>query len=94
VPKPHERARFMSLQNAVQHVAAASGATLSSWWLEEMPDKSLRGMTNVSAFSIAVAFALPLFLSLVERNLGLRRQPMPEPWTAQAEVARQSLPPS
>jgi predicted MFS family arabinose efflux permease len=93
VPKPHERARFMSLQSAVQHIAAALGALLSSSLLEELPDKRLGGMATVAQFSICVAFALPVFLRMVEWNLGLRRQPTPQPWTAEAEVARHSIPP-
>jgi predicted MFS family arabinose efflux permease len=93
VPKPHERARFMSLQSAVQHVAAALGAVLSSALLEELPDKRLSGMATVAEFAICVAFALPVFLRMVEHNLDLRTLPTPQPWTADAEVARQSIPP-
>jgi predicted MFS family arabinose efflux permease len=94
VPKPHERARFMSLQSAVQHIGAALGAMFSSSLLKELPDKHLQGMSTVAEFSIAMSLVLPLLLSRVERNLGLRRQPTPVPWTAKAEVARQSIPPA
>jgi predicted MFS family arabinose efflux permease len=94
VPMPHERARFMSLQSSVQHIAAAIGAMLSSRLLHELPDHRLAGMSGVATFSIVLAFALPVFLSLVEHNLGLRHKPAPaQPWTAEVEVARQSIPP-
>jgi predicted MFS family arabinose efflux permease len=94
VPRPHERARFMSLQSAVQHVAAAAGAVLSSRLLEEMPNKQLAGMPKVAAFSIVMAAALPWLLRRVEHRLEHRRSASFEPWTAQAEVARNSMPPS
>jgi predicted MFS family arabinose efflux permease len=93
VPRPHERARFMSLQSAVQHVGAAIGAMLSSSLLEELPDKRLSGMPVVATFSIAMAFGLPLLLRLVEQRLQQREVPAAQPWTAPAEVARASIPP-
>jgi predicted MFS family arabinose efflux permease len=93
VPLPHERARFMSLQSAVQHIAAALGAVLSSALLHELPDEHLAGMRTVALFSIALAFALPLLLQFVERQLAARGMPTPVPWTADVEVARQSIPP-
>ncbi len=94
VPRPHERARFMSLQNATQHVGAAAGAMLSSSLLVELPDKRLSGMPVVATFSIAMAFGLPLLLRVVERQLRLRESPAAQPWTAPAEVARASIPPA
>jgi predicted MFS family arabinose efflux permease len=94
VPRPHERARFMSLQSAVQHVGAAIGAMSSSSLLEERPDERLSGMRVVATFSIAMAFGLPLLLRLVERQLQQREVPAAQPWTAPAEVARASIPPA
>lgn len=94
VPRAHERARFMSLQNSVQHVGAAIGAMLSSSLLEELPDGRLSGMPVVATFSIAMAFGLPLLLRLVERQLQQRETPSTQPWTAPAEVARASIPPA
>jgi predicted MFS family arabinose efflux permease len=93
VPRPHERARFMSLQNATQHVGAATGAMLSSSLLVELPDHRLSGMPVVATFSIAMAFGLPLLLRSVERQLQQRESPAAQPWTAPAEVARASIPP-
>jgi predicted MFS family arabinose efflux permease len=94
VPMAHERARFMSLQSAVQHVAAAFGAVLSSRLLHELPDKRLDGMAQVASFAIALSVALPFLLQRVERMLQRRKTPSVQPWTADAEVARQSIPPS
>jgi len=94
VPKPHERARFMSLQSAVQHMAAALGAMLSSTLLTELPDKRLAGMPTVATFSVVMASFLPFLLRYVERQLSLRPAQPAEPWTAPAEVARASIPPA
>jgi predicted MFS family arabinose efflux permease len=85
--------RFMSLQNAMQHVGAATGAMLSSSLLEELPDKRLSGMPVVATFSVAMAFGLPLLLRLMERQLQQRETPAAQPWTVPAEVARASIPP-
>ena len=94
VPLPHERARFMSLQSAVQHVGAASGSILSSLLLTELPNERLSGMRGVASFSIAMALGLPLLLRYVEHKLAQRERPVPQPWTAPAEVARASIPPA
>jgi predicted MFS family arabinose efflux permease len=94
VPRAHERARFMSLQSAMQHVGAACGAVLSSWLLTEEPDKRLSGMPVVATFSIAMAFGLPLLLRFVERQVEQRETQVAQPWTAPAEVARASIPPA
>ena len=95
VPKPHERARFMSLQSAMQHVAAALGAMLSSSLLSELPDRRLAGMPLVATLSIVMAIALPFLLRYVEHQLaGRPAAATVEPWTAPAEVARASIPPA
>lgn len=93
VPMPHERARFMSLQSSVQHIAAALGAMLSSSLLRELPDQRLQGMPLVASFAIGLALLLPIFLRLVEGSLVARPEAAPLPWTADVEVQRQSIPP-
>jgi len=95
VPLPHERARFISLQSAVQHLAAALGAVLASQLLTELPDARLDGMANVAQCSIGLALVLPMLLSLVERELHTRARPsLPDAWEPEAEVARHSVPPA
>jgi predicted MFS family arabinose efflux permease len=94
VPQPHERARFMSLQSAVQHVGAAAGSALGSLLLVELPDTTLRGMPFVASVSIAFGLVSPLLLAPVERRLRLRRPSLPPLWTIEAEVARSSIPPA
>ncbi len=61
-----ERARFMSIQSAVQHAASASGAFLSSQMLSELSGGALSGMKRVSLTAIALTLLLPAFLATVE----------------------------
>ena len=69
VPESGERARFMSIQSAVQHTAAALGAFLSARILGELPDHKLVGMGKVAGLSIALTALLPFMLFIVERGV-------------------------
>jgi hypothetical protein len=72
VPKPLERARFMSMQSAVQHLASAGGAFLSSRMLTELPDHTLAGMGHVAAVTIVLSLVLQLIVWAVERSVRVR----------------------
>jgi predicted MFS family arabinose efflux permease len=72
VPLPHERARFLSLQSAAQHMAASLGAVTSAQLLRERADHTLEGMPRVATLSIALSVFLPGLLWLVERQLQTR----------------------
>ncbi len=74
VPAAHERARFMSLQSAVQHMASALGAVMSSHLLSELPDHQLAGMPQVASVSIALGVLLPFALAACERRVRRREQ--------------------
>jgi predicted MFS family arabinose efflux permease len=78
VPAPYERARFMSIQSAVQHIASALGAFVSAQLLRERVDHTLEGMPNVAGMSIILALALPVLLLRIERRLR-QRDAQPEP---------------
>jgi predicted MFS family arabinose efflux permease len=69
VPGPRERARFMSIQSAVQHLAAALGAFLSAQILGELPDHKLEGMPTVTMITMALAALMPLLLWTVEARV-------------------------
>jgi predicted MFS family arabinose efflux permease len=71
VPAPGERARFMSAQSVVQHLAAAAGAFVASRMLRELPDGGVAGMAHVAWFALVLAAVVPWLLRLVE--LGVRR---------------------
>jgi predicted MFS family arabinose efflux permease len=72
VPAPYERARFMSIQSAVQHLASAFGAFVSSLILTERADHTLRGMPTVASLSIVLALLLPVLLAQCERSVKAR----------------------
>jgi predicted MFS family arabinose efflux permease len=69
VPQPEERASFSSVQSAVQHMAAASGAFLSARMLSENASHELVGMPSVTWLAIAISCALPPLLVIVERRV-------------------------
>lgn len=75
VPAPHERARFMSTQSAVQHIASALGAVLGSAVLREMPDHKLANMPAVAMISIVLGSALPFLMAAVASQLKRRVVP-------------------
>ena len=83
VPRPAERAGFMSLNSTVQHGAAALGAMVSARLLSETPAGALVGVPAVGALSLAFTTALPALMWLVERGVRRREagggQPAPEP---------------
>jgi predicted MFS family arabinose efflux permease len=72
VPDQQERARFMSAQSAVQHIACAAGAMLASQMLVSDADGNLIGMANVAWFSAAMATAVPVVLWSIERIVKAR----------------------
>ncbi len=69
VPRPAERARFMSLQSCVQHVASATASYTSARLLTELPDGELVGVPRLALIAMALAALLPFFLRAVEARL-------------------------
>ncbi len=69
---PHERAQYMSLQSAMQHIAASVGAIGASWILTTAPDQSLQHVDVVIFLSIGLAAMMPLLLWRVERRMRAR----------------------
>ncbi len=74
VPDNAMRARFMSLQSAVQHMAAAVGAFLSARLLSDLPDGTLGGVPRVAGLSMVLTLLLPAMLWVVERRVRQREQ--------------------
>jgi predicted MFS family arabinose efflux permease len=72
VPEPAERARFMSAQSAVQHLAAAAGAFAASLALTDGANGSLEGMPGVALAAIGLALFVPFVSLFVEK--GVRRR--------------------
>ncbi|WP_437948312.1 MFS transporter [Sorangium sp. So ce296] len=71
VPLPSERARFASMQSAVQHLASALAAFVSARMLRELPDGRLDGMGGVAALAIACALVFCPLLLWIERQVAL-----------------------
>jgi predicted MFS family arabinose efflux permease len=84
VPRPVERARFQSTQSAVQHLASAAGALLSSALLSSAEGGRLLGVWKVAIFSGVLALALPVLLAAVAPRVARREA---EARVADREVA-------
>ncbi|MFO0659242.1 MAG: MFS transporter [Polyangiaceae bacterium] len=72
VPRPHERAGFMSALSAVQHTAAAAGAFLSAKLLTQTADHRLEGVGLISWATIAGSLTMPPLLWLIEKAIRIR----------------------
>lgn len=75
VPRPQQRARFMSAQSAVQHAASAAGAVLASLVLVAAPDGKLVHMDRVALGALLVACLVPFGAHALERRLRARDAP-------------------
>jgi len=74
VPAPRERASFMSLIGAVQHLSTSAGAVFSSVILSTGGSGELVGMPRLGGIAMAVASLVPALFWLVERRV--RRAPL------------------
>jgi predicted MFS family arabinose efflux permease len=74
VPAPEVRARFMSRQSAVQHMASAVGAGVSAWLLHERADHSLAGMRTLAVGAIGLSLILPFTVAALARRIAARAQ--------------------
>lgn len=72
VPEPRERARFMSAQSAVQHLASSAGAMLGAQLLTELPGGALVGVDDLAWFAVATSITLPVILFAVDRRIRAR----------------------
>ncbi|APR85147.1 Arabinose efflux permease [Minicystis rosea] len=80
VPSPRERARFMSIQSALQHFASALGAFISAHVLRELPGGALEGIPTVATLSMILGATFPPLAWAVEARLARSR---PAPITAE-----------
>lgn len=69
VPRPAERARYMSFQSAVQHIACALGAIASTHFLHEAPGSVLIGMPGLAIATAILTAFVPFILGSVERRV-------------------------
>ncbi len=74
VPHPRDRARFMSLQSAVQHLSTSIGSGWSTWLLTEGPGGRLEGMPTLASAALALSAALPLMVARLSRRLSAQSE--------------------
>ncbi len=67
VPEPQERAGFMALVSAVQHLSSAFGAFLSAEILTNAPDGRLEHVSTMAGISIVLGLAVPLLTLWLEQ---------------------------
>ena len=72
LPAPHERAQYMSLQSAVQHLASSAGAITASQIIATAGDGHLVHVDVVVFASIGFALCMPVLLWRVERRVRAR----------------------
>ena len=69
VPAPRERASFMSLIGAAQHLSTSAGAVFSSVILSTGESGELVGMPRLGGIAMSVAAVVPALFWLVERRV-------------------------
>lgn len=84
VPDPQERAGFMALVSAVQHLSSAFGAFLSAEILTNAADGRLEHVTTMATISITIGLAVPLLTLWLERATRPSATPLPLPVNADA----------
>ncbi len=72
IPAPGERARFTSIQAAVESVAAAIGAMLGAQILTEHPEGSLAGIDDVAWLAIAMTSVYAALVYAIAHRVGAR----------------------
>ncbi|MBA1149227.1 MFS transporter, partial [Ectothiorhodospiraceae bacterium WFHF3C12] len=72
VPRPRERAAFMSVKNAFQHFSAAGGAFLSSHILSQDETGALLHVPELTLLAMVLALGQPVFMALLLRRLHVR----------------------
>jgi predicted MFS family arabinose efflux permease len=69
VPKPQERARFMSFQSAIQHISSSLGAFVSSYFLTVGLDGKLQNMPFVATLSLISILFIPFVVYPLEKKV-------------------------
>ena len=68
LPKPYERAAFMSLLSSLQHMGNGMGALIASAMVVTTSTGELIHMERVGIFSIALAIFQPVILMIIRQN--------------------------
>lgn len=93
IPAPHERAQYMSMQSAVQHIASSLGAIGAAQILASDPvDKHLVHMPVAVALATAVSLTVPFLLWNVERRVRARVTAAAQPVVRNDDGAAEAAP--
>lgn len=74
VPRPEQRARFMSAQSATQHLASSVAASGASLFLDADPSGRLLGMDRVGTAAALLSLAIPMVARAVELKVRARER--------------------
>lgn len=69
IPKPYERAGFMSLMSSIQHLMSGVGAACSAMLLTQSPDGVLNGMPQLAMLAMAAFIVMPWMMYKIEKRL-------------------------
>lgn len=72
VPAARDRARYMSIQSAIQHVSSSIGAMWATTFLVDRADQSIDGMPTVAVIASVIAVIVPVLFWRVERAVKLK----------------------
>jgi predicted MFS family arabinose efflux permease len=75
VPRPHERARFLSIQSTVYHAAAGTASWFAASLLTVRSDGTLAGMPRAALISMGLSLVLPPLLWRVEVRVTTTSEP-------------------
>jgi predicted MFS family arabinose efflux permease len=82
VPRPAERAGYMSLQSVAQQLSSGLGAVVSAHLLHNTTDGRLAGVAGVSALSLTLGLTLPPLLAVIMRRVRAREAASARPIAA------------
>lgn len=69
VPTANRRARFLSAQSSVQHMASTIGSVGASAFLVALPDGRLVGLDQVAIVTLCLSVVVPFFGYAIERRV-------------------------
>jgi predicted MFS family arabinose efflux permease len=73
IPKPYERAGFMSLMSSVQHLMSGAGAMCGTLLLKETPAHRLAGMHKVALLAMVAFAVMPMMMFHIEKIVKQRK---------------------
>ncbi len=73
IPSSNERAGFMSLMSAIQHLMSGVGAMCSTLLLTQAPDGHLQGMRELALLGIGAFVVMPWMMFKIEKYMAAKK---------------------